>query len=96
MDETHPPDFAPTQLTLDPPKPCPSYNSVGRIFCKLNSLFKYIMEAYLALIGGARLWVTNICGLGIKSFIAPSKRLTIGAHEALTTKMKPQRDLVPA
>ena len=86
----------PSHPTSDPPGPPPppthtSSNSVGHIFCKSNSLFKPLkidhnMEAHLALRGGAGLWVTNSCGLGIKSFILPSRHLTIGAHEALTTE----------
>ena len=45
------------------------------------------MEAHLAPRGGVGLWVTNIPELGIKLFIAPSRRLTIGAHKALTTEL---------
>ena len=86
------PNFGPTHLTSDPAGPPPSCNSVGHNFCKSNSFFKPLkedhnMEAHLALRGGVGLWVTNICGLGIKSFIAPSRRLTIGTHEALTTEV---------
>ena len=83
----------PTHPTLDPPGPPrpSSYNSVGHIFCKSNALFKPLkvdhnVGAHLALRGGAGSWVTNICGLGFKSFIAPSRRLTTGPHEALTTE----------
>ena len=75
---------------LDPPPPL--LILWGTFFCQSNSLFKPLtvdhnMVAHFAVIGGAGLWVTNICGLGIKSFIGPSRRLTIGAHEALTTEL---------
>ena len=88
------PALDPLTLLRTHPEAPPSYNYVEHIFPSLFHCSNHSatspdphMEAHLALRGGAGLWVTNTCGLGIKSFMAPSRCLTIGAHEALTTEL---------
>ena len=82
----------PTHPTSDSTGPPPALIILWGTSFVSNSLFKPLkvdhnMGAHLALGRGAGLWVTDICGSGTKSFIAPSRHLTIDAHEALTAEL---------